>query len=159
MSTLPLRRITVLASLILLPACGGETPEPPSQPQGAPESASPAQPTEPATVTILDPAEGAEVDGPSVTVHLAASGVRIVPAGTMDAGTGHHHLYLDTELGDMGVAVPAIPGAVVHLGTGVSEYTFEDVAPGPHRLIAVVADGVHVPLIPLVVDTVDFVVR
>lgn len=159
MSTLPFRRITVLASLVLLPACGGETPEPPSQPQSAPESASPAQPTGPATVTILDPAEGAEVDGPAVTVHLAASGVLIVPAGTMDAGTGHHHLYLDTELGDPAVAVPAIPGAVVHLGTGASEYTFENVAPGPHRLIAVVADGMHVPLMPWVVDTVDFVVR
>jgi hypothetical protein len=112
-----------------------------------------------ATVTILDPAEGAEVQGPPVMVHLAASGVRIVPAGTLEAGTGHHHLYLDTDLGASGVAVPSVPGAVIHLGTGVSEYTFENVAPGPHRLIAVVADGAHVPLAPWVVDTVNFVVR
>ena len=161
MPTLHLGRITVLASLVLLPACGGDAPEPPAQAQSAPEAASPPQPTEPgtATVTIVDPIEGAEVQGPNVTVHLAATGVRIVPAGTMEAGTGHHHLYLDTDLGEPGVAVPTVPGAVIHLGTGVSEYTFEDVAPGPHRLIAVVADGVHVPLAPWGVDTVNFVVR
>ena len=158
MRTSSLLRHTVLASLVLLAACGGDTPEPPAQPDAAPAA---AQPTEPmtATVTILDPVEGAEVQGPSVMVHLAASGVEIVPAGTLEPGTGHHHLYLDTDLADPGMAVPTIPGAVIHLGTGVSEYTFENVAPGPHRLIAVVADGVHVPLAPWVVDTVNFVVR
>lgn len=161
MRTSPLPRLTLLASLALLPACGGDTPEPPAQPDAASEAAAPAQPAEPmaATVTILDPVEGADVQGPSIMVHLAASGVEIVPAGTLEPGTGHHHLYLDTDLGEPGVAVPSVPGAVIHLGTGVSEYTFENVAPGPHRLIAVVADGVHVPLAPWVVDTVNFVVR
>jgi len=148
-------RITLLAALVLLPACGPDAPEPPAQTDAAPETAAPMT----ATVTILDPAEGAEVQGPSLMVHLAASGVRIVPAGTLEAGTGHHHLYLDTDLGESGEAVPTVPGAVIHLGTGVSEYTFENVAPGAHRLIAVVADGAHVPLAPWVVDTVNFVVR
>jgi hypothetical protein len=45
------------------------------------------------------------------------------------------------------------------MGTGVSEYTFDSVAPGPHRLIAVIANGVHVPLQPWVVDTVNFTVH
>lgn len=161
MRTSSLPRLIVLASLVVLPACAGDAPEPPAQPESAAEAAAPAQPAEPiaGTVTILDPVEGAEVQGPSVMVHLAASGIRIVPAGTLEPGTGHHHLYLDTDLGDPGVAVPTVEGAVIHLGTGVSEYTFENVAPGPHRLIAVVADGVHVPLTPWVVDTVNFVVR
>jgi hypothetical protein len=111
------------------------------------------------SVTILEPQDGAEVTGPSVAVRLTAQGVRIVPAGDTTPGTGHHHLYLDSDLGDPGVAVPAVAGKIVHLGTGVSEYTFDSVAPGPHRLIAVVADGMHVPLQPWVVDTVNFVVR
>ena len=157
--TLP--RLTLLVSMTLLPACRGDAPEPPAQPQAAENAAAPAQPADPAvaTVTILDPVDGAEIQGPAVTVHLAAAGIRIVPAGTLEEGTGHHHLYLDTDLGEPGVAVPKVDGAVIHLGTGVSEYTFENVAPGPHRLIAVVADGVHVPLAPWVVDTVNFVVR
>jgi hypothetical protein len=151
-------RFPVLASLVLLPACGRDAPEPPAEAPAAAE-ATPASDAQMATVTILDPAEGAEVQGPSVMVHLAATGIRIVPAGTMEPGTGHHHLYLDTDLGEPGVAVPKVDGAVIHLGTGVSEYTFENVSPGPHRLIAVVADGMHVPLMPWVVDTVNFVVR
>ena len=89
----------------------------------------------------------------------AASGVRIVPAGDTTAGTGHHHLYLDQDLGQPGEVVPSIPGHVVHLGTGASEYVFIDVPSGEHRLIAVVADGLHVPLQPWVTDTVRFVVR
>lgn len=161
MRTPPLALLVLLATLSLISACGGDAPEPPAQPPAAAETAAPAPTSEttPATVTILDPVDGAEVQGPSVTVHLAAAGVRIVPAGTMDEGTGHHHLYLDTDLGEAGVTVPTVPGAVIHLGTGVSEYTFDGVAPGAHRLIAVVADGVHVPLAPWVVDTVNFVVR
>ncbi|HKJ02491.1 MAG TPA: DUF4399 domain-containing protein [Longimicrobiales bacterium] len=154
-------RLPLLASLLLLQACGGDAPEPPAEPQAPAEAVAPAPPSDDqtATVTILDPAEGAEIQGPSVTVHLAATGIRIVPAGAVEPGTGHHHLYLDTDLGEPGVAIPKVDGAVIHLGTGVSEYTFENVAPGPHRLIAVVADGVHVPLMPWVVDTVNFVVR
>jgi hypothetical protein len=50
-------------------------------------------------------------------------------------------------------------GQIIHPGTGVSEYTFVNVAPGARRLIAVVADGLHVPLQPWVVDTVTFTVR
>jgi hypothetical protein len=149
--------VSFLASLFVLGACGGDAPEPPAQPDAAVAPAAP-QSSVP-TVTILEPAEGAGVQGPSVMVHLAASGVEIVPAGPVQPGTGHHHLYLDTDLGEAGTVVPTVPGAVIHLGTGVSEYTFENVAPGEHRLIAVVADGVHVPLEPWVVDTVNFVVR
>jgi len=110
-------------------------------------------------VSILEPAGGAEVAGPAVTVRLTAEGVQIVPAGEIVPGTGHHHLYLDADLTAPGAPVPTVPGQVIHLGTGVSEYIFENVAPGEHRLIAVVADGVHVPLQPWVVDTVRFVVR
>lgn len=116
-----------------------------------------AEPT--ATVTILEPADGADVVGPAVTVRLGAAGVTIVPAGDMTPGTGHHHLYLDDDLAPPEAPIPTVPGRIVHLGTGVSEYVFEAVEPGAHRLIAVVADGAHVPLQPWVTDTVAFTVR
>ena len=55
--------------------------------------------------------------------------------------------------------VPTVPNQIIHLGDGSATYTFTDVAPGEHRLIAVVADGMHLPLQPWVVDTVTFTVR
>ena len=156
MRTAPLPSLALLTTLTLLAACGGEEPQPPAQPADAPSATAEAPAP---TVTILEPAQGSEVAGPAVMVHLDAVGIRIVPAGTLEEGTGHHHLYLDADLGEPGVAVPTVPGQIIHLGTGVSEYTFENVAPGEHRLIAVVADGMHVPLQPWVVDTITFVVR
>jgi hypothetical protein len=111
------------------------------------------------TVTIIEPAEGSTVTGPNVTVRLVTSGVPIVPAGDLTPGTGHHHLYLDADVESTTVPVPTVPGSIIHMGDASSEYTFENVPPGQHRLIAVVADGVHVPLNPLVVDTVNFTVR
>ena len=140
---------------VLAAACGQDAPVP-DVPSGADE-ASPVEAAS-ASVAILEPAQGAEVEAGTVRVRLSASGIDIVPAGDMTPGTGHHHLYLDEDLGSLGVPVPAIPGRVIHMGTGVSEYEFQDVAPGPHRLIAVVGDGLHVPLQPWVVDTVTFTV-
>lgn len=111
------------------------------------------------TVTITSPAEGSVVDGPAVTVQLSVSGFELRPAGDLTVGTGHHHLYLDTDVTDPREPVPTLPESVIHMGDASSEYTFQNVGPGEHRLIAVVADGVHVPLQPWVVDTVNFTVR
>jgi hypothetical protein len=111
------------------------------------------------TVTILEPAEGATITGSTVNVRLAATGIPIVPAGDLTPGTGHHHLYLDADVTATGVPVPTVPGSIVHMGNAASEFRFDSVAPGTHRLIAVVADGVHVPLQPWVVDTVTFTTR
>jgi hypothetical protein len=110
------------------------------------------------TVTITFPTDGAVVDGPTVTVELAST-VPIVPAGEMTPGTGHHHLYLDADLTEVDVPVPTVEGSIVHMGDASSSFTFEGVSAGSHRLIAVVADGAHIPLQPLVVDTVEFTVR
>ena len=44
------------------------------------------------------------------------------------------------------------------MGDASATFTFEDVEPGDYTMIAVVADGVHVPLQPWVVDTVTFTV-
>ncbi|MHB1192155.1 MAG: DUF4399 domain-containing protein [Longimicrobiales bacterium] len=157
------RTLPVLALLLPLSVatCGGDAPEPTPEATEAATSAGGAAAMTAAspTVTILEPADGAEISGASVTVRLTAEGVEIVPAGELVPGTGHHHLYLDADLTQADEPVPSVPGQIIHLGTGVSEYTFENVAPGTHRLITVVADGLHVPLRPWVVDTVTFTVR
>ncbi len=110
------------------------------------------------TVTIVEPAEGAEITGRTVRVRLETT-VPILPAGDLTPGTGHHHLYLDADVAPAGAPVPTVPGSIVHMGNAASEFTFDSVAPGTHRLIAVVADGVHVPLQPWVVDTITFTTR
>lgn len=110
-------------------------------------------------VWIDEPEEGAIVTGPTVHVLLYARGVEIAPAAEHRAGTAHHHLFLDTDLTASDVGIPAGMPGIVHLGKGQSEYTFEAVAPGPHRLIALLADPNHVPLKPLIADTVRFTVK
>lgn len=110
------------------------------------------------TVSIVEPADGSTVTGPRVTVRLQTN-VPVVQAGDMTPGTGHHHLFLDGDLSPAGEPIPTVPGAVVHMGDGASEFTFDAVAPGRHRLIAVMANGAHVPLAPPVVDTVFFTVQ
>jgi hypothetical protein len=136
-------------------ACGGG--EPAEEAPAAAPAAAPAV-TGGGTVTILEPANGAEIVGRTVMVRLASS-VPILPAGDLTPGTGHHHLYLDSELTPTMVPVPTVPGSIVHMGNAASEFRFDSVQPGTHRLIAVVADGVHVPLQPWVVDTVTFTTR
>lgn len=145
--------------LLLVTACGPAADS--EAPAEAPEEAATETTAEPEgpQVTVVEPADGSTVPGPDVTVRLAVTGLDIVLAGDTTPGTGHHHLYLDTELAPAGEPIPSVPGSVVHMGDGSSEYTFEDVEPGEHTLIAVVGDGLHVPLQPWVVDTVSFVVR
>jgi hypothetical protein len=129
-------------------------------PRAAAQATPQAAPAAPAPrVKIVEPKQGATATGTSVHVVLEAKGIEIAPAAEHRAGTAHHHLFLDTDLTapDVGIGM-GMPG-IVHLGKGQSEYTFEAVAPGPHRLIALLADPNHVPLKPLVADTVRFTVK
>ena len=108
---------------------------------------------------IVEPKRDAALTGTTVHVVVEAQGVEIAPAAEHRAGTAHHHLFLDTNLTPSDSMIPVgVPG-IVHLGKGQSEYTFENVAPGQHRLIALLADPNHVPLKPLVADTVRFSVK
>jgi hypothetical protein len=115
-------------------------------------------PGEPIRVQIAEPAEGADLAGTSVRVTLTSSGIVVGPAG-QDSTVAHHHLFLDRDPTPPGQPIPAGEVGIAHLGQGQSEHTFEEVAPGEHRLIAVLADWVHVPLVPMVADTVQFTVR
>ena len=111
------------------------------------------------SVRITEPAEGAMVEGGSVLVTLEVSGVTLAPAGTMDPGTGHHHLVVDGVLPVGGLPIPTIPGTHVHMGQAQTEYELTGLDPGEHTVIAVMGDGSHIPLDPWVVDTIRFVVE
>jgi hypothetical protein len=146
--------VRLLLASLALAACGGSA--------DSDSEAMPADDMAPAesaagTVTIVTPMNGTLINGSEVSVTLSST-VEIVPAGEMTPGTGHHHLYLDADLTPADQPVPTVPGSIVHMGDASSAFVFEDVPPGEHRLIAVVADGAHMPLQPWVVDTVTFTV-
>jgi hypothetical protein len=110
------------------------------------------------TATITSPADGDTVTGSSVHITLAVSGIELAPAAEARPGTAHHHLYLDTDFPALENPIPAGMPNIVHLGQAQTEYTWEGVTPGAHRIIAVLADPAHVPIRPWVTDTVNIVV-
>jgi hypothetical protein len=114
----------------------------------------------PRAVVIIDsPAKGDTVRGSAVHVTLTARGVELAPAADERPGTAHHHLFLDVETGPLDRAIPAGVTGIIHLGRAQREFQWDSVAPGPHRIIAVLGDSKHVPLVPLATDTVHFVVK
>ena len=141
------------AVALILAACGGEPDTAEMEPAVVPPA-----PTV-ATVTITQPTDGAVIEGNSVVVMLEVSNLRIVPAGTQEDGTGHHHLVVDADLPAPGAPIPSVPGSYIHMGQAQTELEVTDLASGVHTVIAVVGDAAHVPLDPWVVDTVTFVVR
>lgn len=110
-------------------------------------------------VTIDSPAAGDTVREAAVHVTLSASGVELAPASEERAGTAHHHLFLDVDTGPLDQEIPAGVTGIIHLGRAQTEFHWDSVAAGSHRIIAVLADWRHVPLIPPATDTVRFVVQ
>jgi len=111
------------------------------------------------TVTINSPAEGDTVRGSAVHVMLGVEGIELAPAADEKPGTAHHHLFLDVDTPPLDRAIPAGVTGIIHLGRAQTDFHWDSVAVGPHRIIAVLADFKHVPLVPLVADTVHFVVK
>jgi len=139
--------ICMTAAILALASCGGD--------RGGQQAAQAPAPR----AIILQPASGDTV-GPDVRVVLGAEGVEVFAAdGQRVEGRGHHHLFIDTEVTPADTAIPAgVPG-IVHIGTGAGESTVSGLAPGQHRIIAVLAYGNHVPMEGVGTDTVVVVVR
>lgn len=110
------------------------------------------------SVLITSPAEGDTVPGPAVHITLVASGIELAPASEQRPGIAHHHLFLDVDPTPPGDTIPAGVTGTIHLGRAQTEFHWDSVTPGPHRIIAVLGDAWHVPLQPMVADTVHVVV-
>ncbi len=150
-------KLTRAASLMLMftlaTGCGqGSDEEEPDSGAGA-EASAPSM-----AVRLVEPADGAVIDGSSVRIVLEVEGLEIVPAGTVQARSGHHHLFVNTGLTPAGQPIPATPGVHIHLGQAQTDYELTGLEPGDYTVIVVVGDAVHVPLDPPVVDTVTFTV-
>lgn len=138
--TFPARLLAPALALSLLAGCGGDT--------GGP-----------ASVSFAQPEDGAVVQGPDVQVALEASGVEITSADIHEPGTGHHHVFVDRDVTPLSDTIPSgVPG-ILHYGRGQTEFEIQDLAPGEHRLIAVVADWSHIPLDPPAMDTISITVE
>lgn len=162
---LPRSMALSLALLLLVTACGESAPEGMEGMEGmseaeheAMEAAQMEAPSGPASVTFASPADGETVTGPDVRVVLEVANLQIVEAGVMDAGTGHHHIFVGVDVTPLDAVIPAGQPGIIHLGQGQTEHVIEGMTPGEHRLIAVVADGMHVPLAPTVADTIHITV-
>lgn len=139
-------------ALVAVAACGGRTESPSA------DSASVAAALTEPFAEILGPAEGDSVTLP-VTIRLGATGVLVVPAtGTREEGKGHHHIIVDGDVPSDTLPIPQPPMAW-HLGTGASEKVLDSLPPGPHRVIAILAWGDHVPMTGVKRDTVTFIVK
>jgi hypothetical protein len=150
-----IRRISWLPAvgLLTLTACGGGDATPEAE-VPATEEMPADEPMTTGTVSFAQPQDGMEVAGPNVEVVLETTGISIVEAGVMDPGTGHHHLFVDVDVTPMNEVIPAGVAGIIHKGDGTSVHMLEGLTPGEHRLIAVVADGMHIPLDPPVTDTI-----
>lgn len=146
---------SVLAATLLVSAvactASDQTPAADSAASAADAAGGPA-------VSILSPAEGDSVSLP-FTVRLDVSGVEVVAAnGTREEGKGHHHLIINDEVPSDTLPLPPAP-IVIHMGDGSSERVIDSLPAGPHRIIAVFADGAHVPWTNVKRDTINIVVK
>lgn len=146
-------KLMIGALVLVLLACGGE-PAPTGtgdESSNAPAATGPERTPAPpgSAVFIIAPADGATVESP-FEVKFGITGMEVAPAGTFASNTGHHHLLVDTELGDPTKPIPA-DDKHIHFGKGQTETTLS-LEPGKHTLQLVLADGNHIPHDPPVVS-------
>jgi hypothetical protein len=98
-------------------------------------------------VSFVAPADGAKIEGPltegkvKLVVKFGAENIAVKPAGVPEAGSGHHHLLIDTDLTAKGDVVGQDPQHL-HFGKGQTE-TEIALTPGEHSLKLQFADGIH----------------
>ena len=139
--------------MVLLAGCN-KTPTPAAEapPAAAPAAAAPAPVAAPTgSITITEPADGATVSSP-FKVKFGAEGVKIEPAGAIAAGSGHHHLLINTGPIAEGQTIP-MDDTHLHYGKAQTE-TELTLTPGKHTLQLVAGDKLHMQFNPTVASKV-----
>lgn len=112
-------RLAVAVLAILIAACGGTpvaTPSPAAPTDGGTLAPRPASP---ATVEIVEPAQGATIVGTEAHIVLKLTGAKIVTAATttLRPDEGHVHLYVNNQIVSMNYGleqdIPVTPGTLV----------------------------------------------
>jgi len=106
-------------------------------------------------VFFIAPTDGTTVKG-TFKITFGARGVQIVPAGTEQTQSGHHHLLIDTGLPPLDQSIPK-DEQHRHFGGGQTE-TEITLSPGVHRLQLLLGDHNHTPHDPPIVSKVITVI-
>jgi hypothetical protein len=86
--------------------------------------------------------------GKPIRVWFGLRNMGVAPKGVKFPNTGHHHLLIDTDAPEPGVAIPNDRNHL-HFGAGETETTIE-LPPGRHTLQLVMGDDQHVTFDPSV---------
>ena len=121
-----------------------EAPEPMDEPAAEAEEEKSARTPSPAgaKVFFISPKDGDVIKGP-VPIIFGVEGMEVVPAGTDQPNSGHHHLVIDSSVEDYDSPLPADENHK-HYGGGQTEATI-GLPPGEHTLQDVFADKNHIP--------------
>lgn len=86
------------------------------------------------------------------TARIGLSGMGVAPAGVDKPNTGHNHLLVDTDVGNLDLTKP-IPNDYnhIHMGNGQTEVTLT-LPPGRHTLQLLMGDYKHIPHTPPVIS-------
>ncbi len=95
-----------------------------------------------AKVYILWPPDGAVIRG-AFWVRMGLSGAGVAPAGVERAGTGPHHLLVDTPLPKLDEPIPSDHNHL-HFGLGQTEARL-DLPAGKHTIQLLLGDENHTP--------------
>jgi hypothetical protein len=126
-----MRNILVLALTLALSPVG-------------PARAGPTAAPENAQVYFIWPSDGTVIHGGKFWVRMGLRNMGVAPKGTDVAGTGHHHLLIDTDLPEnMDEAIPNDRNHL-HFGAGETEARVE-LPPGRHTLQLLLGDKDHMP--------------
>lgn len=130
---------------------GGATPAPTDIAAQRPE----------ATLTIAQPPAGATLHSGKVTVVANYNGPALVaPAQATELNQYHLHYLLDVDPSlflRKNVPIPLGNPSIIH--TANTQVSFENVAPGSHRLAVVLTGSNHVSPTKPVAQEISFVVR
>jgi hypothetical protein len=150
------RHALLLILLIFMAACGQqEAPELADQSVADPSGAQ-------AMVDLRSPsAEGSEIffvnvsDGDTVSspfqIEFGLEGMDVVPAGTEQEFSGHHHLLINQEeLPSLNMPIPA-DSVHVHYGKGQTSAELS-LPTGKHTLQVILGNHLHIPHDPPVVS-------
>tara|TARA_B100001540_G_C15229109_1_gene383077 strand:+ start:32 stop:439 length:408 start_codon:yes stop_codon:yes gene_type:complete len=76
-----------------------------------------------------------------VVVEMGVRGMKIKPAGQLEAGTGHHHIIIDGDFMDYGEIIP-MDKKHLHYGKGDTVASVP-LSSGQHTLTLQFANGLH----------------
>ncbi len=106
-----------------------------------------AEPSPPdSRLHIVWPKDGTVIKGGKFWLRMGLKGMGVAPAGVQMAGTGHHHVLIDSELPPMDEPIPNDANHL-HFGKGQTEARIE-LPKGAHTLQLLLGDADHTPHAP-----------